>query len=129
MSTRRFIRWFQEIGIGDVGLVGGKNASLGEMYRELTTKGIRIPNGFAVTAEGYRHFLKGSGLDEKIAMLLRGLDTRDLADLAERGRKVREALLASAFPADLQQEIIDAYGKLCQEYGSETDTAVRSSAT
>ena len=65
MSACRFIRWFQEIGIGDVGLVGGKNASLGEMYRELTPKGIRIPNGFAVTAEGYRHFLKASGLERE----------------------------------------------------------------
>ncbi len=87
MNPHPYIRWFQEIGIGDVGLVGGKNASLGEMYRELTSKGIRIPNGFAVTAEGYRHFLKESGLDEKIAAILRGLDTGNLTGLAERGRQ------------------------------------------
>jgi phosphoenolpyruvate synthase/pyruvate phosphate dikinase len=129
MSAPRFIRWFKEIGIGDVGLVGGKNASLGEMYRELRSKGIRIPNGFAVTAEGYRHFLKASSLEEKIAATLRGLDTRDLGGLAERGRKVREAILAAPLPPDLRQEIVAAYGKLCQEYGPETDTAVRTSAT
>lgn len=69
MSAPRFIRWFKEIGIRDVGLVGGKNASLGEMYRELTSTGIRVPNGFAVTAEGYWHFLKTSGLKEKIPAL------------------------------------------------------------
>jgi pyruvate, water dikinase len=129
MNAPRFIRWFKEIGIGDVGLVGGKNASLGEMYRELTSKGIRIPNGFAVTAQGYRHFLKVSGLEDKIATMLRGLDTRDLANLAERGRRVREAILAASLPPDLRQEIVEAYGKLCQEYGPETDTAVRTSAT
>ncbi len=129
MNAGRFFRWFQEIGIDDVGLVGGKNASLGEMYRQLTSKGIRIPNGFAVTAEGYRHFLKAGGLDEKIAMLLRGLNTRNLAELSECGRKVRNAILSASLPADLQQEIVEAYGKLCQEYGPETDTAVRSSAT
>ncbi len=129
MSTPRFIRWFREIGIGDVGLVGGKNASLGEMYRELTSKGIRIPNGFAVTAEGYRHFFKASGLDQAIAKGLQGLDTRDYSNLAERGHKVRDAILAASLPDDLKREIVEAYGQLCGEYGPQTDTAVRSSAT
>jgi pyruvate,water dikinase len=125
----RFVRWFSELGIGDVGLVGGKNASLGEMYRELTSRGVRVPNGFAVTAYGYRHFLNASGLEGKIAGLLRGLDTRDLASLAERGQAVREAILAASLPADLRREIAEAYAKLCQEYGPDTDTAVRTSAT
>jgi pyruvate,water dikinase len=129
MAAPRFIRWFKEIGIGDVGLVGGKNASLGEMYQALTSKGIRIPNGFAVTAEGYRHFVKTTGLEEQIATTLRGLDTHDLVGLAERGRKVREAILGASLPPDLRQEIVEAYGQLCQEYGPETDTAVRTSAT
>ena len=129
MNTRRFIRWFQDIGIGDVGLVGGKNASLGEMYRELTSKGVRIPNGFAVTADGYRHFLKASGLDQTIATMLRGLDTRNYTALAERGHKVRDAILAASLPDDLQREIVEAYGQLCEQYGPQTDTAVRSSAT
>ena len=75
MATPRFIRWFREVGIAEVGLVGGKNASLGEMYRELTPKGIRVPNGFAVTAEGYRHFLNVGGLSERLRAGLQGLDT------------------------------------------------------
>jgi pyruvate,water dikinase len=129
MAPQRFIRWFSELGLADVALVGGKNASLGEMYRELTPQGIRVPNGFAVTAEAYRHLLKSSGLGDRIQEMLRGLDTRNLADLAERGRRLREAVLAAALPADLRQEITQAYAELCREYGPETDTAVRSSAT
>lgn len=127
--TTKFIRWFGELGIGDVGLVGGKNASLGEMFRELTPKGIRVPNGFAVTAEAYRDFLRFGGLDQQIREILQGLDTRDLAGLAERGRQVREAILATPFSDELSQEIVHAYGVLCREYGADTDTAVRSSAT
>jgi pyruvate,water dikinase len=130
MATDRFIiRWFRDVGIADVGLVGGKNASLGEMYRELTPEGIRVPNGFAVTAEAYRHFLRTGGLNDRIRRILNGLDTRNLADLAERGRRAREAMLATPLPEDLQQEIVQAYAGLCREYGPETDTAVRSSAT
>lgn len=129
MKIHRFIRWFRELGIADVGLVGGKNASLGEMYRELTPKGIRIPNGFAVTAEAYRHFLRVGGLSDRLRAALEGLDTRNLPDLAERGRCLREAILATPFPDDIRQEIVEAYATLCREYGPETDTAVRSSAT
>jgi pyruvate,water dikinase len=99
------------------------------MYRELTPCGIKIPNGFAVTAAGYRHVLQVGGLAETIRQILSGLDTRDLANLAERGRRVREAILTTPLPYDLQQEIIQAYTALCAEYGPETDVAVRSSAT
>jgi pyruvate,water dikinase len=99
------------------------------MYRELTSHGIIIPNGFAITAEGYRHVLRVGGLAEKIHQILADLDTRDLANLAERGRRVREAVLATPLPADLQREIGAAYDTLCAEYGPETDVAVRSSAT
>jgi pyruvate,water dikinase len=129
MTAPRFVRWFRDVGIADVGLVGGKNASLGEMYRELTPAGIRVPNGFAITAAAYRHFLDTGGLSGKIHAALQGLDTRDLADLAEKGRRAREAVLATPLPDDLQQEIIQAYAELGREYGPETDTAVRSSAT
>ncbi len=129
MSSPRFIRWFRELGIADVALVGGKNASLGEMYCELTPKGIRVPNGFAITAEAYRLFLSRSGLDGEIRSILKGLDTGNLADLADRGRKVREAILTRPLPDDVQEEILQAYAELCREYGAETDTAVRSSAT
>lgn len=129
MAQPRFIRWFAELGIGDVGLVGGKNASLGEMYRELTPRGIKIPNGFAVTAEGYRHLLQVGGLDNTIREILADLDTRDLTNLAERGRRVRDAILATPLPHDLTQEITAAYAELCAEYPAEADVAVRSSAT
>jgi pyruvate,water dikinase len=129
MLVPRFIRRFRDLSIADIGLVGGKNASLGEMYRELTQKGIRIPNGFAVTSEAYRHFLRVGGLSERLREALQGLDTRNLSDLAEHGRRAREAILATPFPDELSQEIVQAYTALCSEYGSETDTAVRSSAT
>lgn len=129
MATTRFIRWFRDITIADVGVVGGKNASLGEMSRELIPQGIRIPNGFAVTAEGYRHVLEVGGLAQRICTILANLNTNDLTNLAERGRRVREAILATPLPSDLQQEIGEAYTTLCAEYGDETDVAVRSSAT
>jgi pyruvate,water dikinase len=129
MSSPSFIRWFRELGMDDVALVGGKNASLGEMYRALTPRGIAIPNGFAITAEAYRHFLRSSGLEQKIRDILKGLDTSNLPGLAERGRKLREAILACPLPSDLCEQILAAYALLCSEYGPETDTAVRSSAT
>lgn len=129
MSGSRFIRWFSETGINDTPLVGGKNASLGEMYRELVPRGIKIPNGFAVTADGYRLVLQVGGLDQTIRRILSDLDTRDLTNLAERGRRVREAILATPLPQDLYREISQAYETLCTESGRETDVAVRSSAT
>jgi pyruvate,water dikinase len=123
------IRWFRETGIEDVALVGGKNASLGEMYRELVPKGVRIPNGFAVTAEAYRLFIQNTGLVETIRRELTGLDTHQLADLAARGRRIRNAIMAAPFPDDLARAITTAYEELCREYGPDTDVAVRSSAT
>ncbi len=125
----RWIRWFGELSLQDVPLVGGKNASLGEMYRELTPRGIRIPNGFAVTAEAYRYFLRVRGLEGTIRELLQGLDTHDLAGLAARGRRLRETILSQPLPEDLSAEIAAAYDQLCQEFGEDCDVAVRSSAT
>jgi pyruvate,water dikinase len=129
MPTPRFVRWFREISLADVTLVGGKNASLGEMYRELTPTGIRVPNGFAVTAEAYRHFLRVAGLGDEIRRVLSGLDTRDLSALADRGRRIREAILARPLPDEIRAEIAEAYAELCRESGGHGDTAVRSSAT
>ena len=126
---QRYIRWFNEIGIGDVPLVGGKNASLGEMIRELSAKGVKVPNGFAVTAEGYRYFLHEAKLDQKIAEMLRGLDTRDIGNLRRRGLQVRQAILAADLPADLEEEILSAYDQLSKETPHPLDVAVRSSAT
>ncbi len=124
-----FIRWFEQVGIQDVPLVGGKNASLGEMYRKLSSHGVKIPNGFATTADGYRHFLHQTGLDEKIQQLLADLDTGDIQNLRQRGSQVRHAILDTELPADLHDAILDAYDKLCQERGEMADVAVRSSAT
>lgn len=119
-----YIKFFSELSIKDVPLVGGKNASLGEMYRFLSKKGINVPNGFAVTSEGYRHFIRENQLEDKIRNALAGLNTRDIENLKDRGRAVRELILSARFPSDLEQEIITAYEKLGGE-----DVAVRSSAT
>lgn len=124
-----FILPFDKIRIEDVGLVGGKNASLGEMIRFVKPKGVRIPGGFAVTAEAYRHFLKETGLDKFIEATLAGLDTKNLKDLARRGKIVREKVRSMDFPKDLSRDIAEAYARLEKEYGKNTDVAVRSSAT
>lgn len=129
MGDSKYIRWFEEIRIEDIPSVGGKNASLGEMYRELTEKDIKIPNGFAVTADAYWHVLESAGVLEKLKDSLEGLDTSDVTDLAERGKKARSIVLDAGIPDDLWNEIKEAYDKLSEEYGPETDVAVRSSAT
>jgi pyruvate,water dikinase len=122
-----FIRSFEEIGFADVPVVGGKNASLGEMYRNLSGAGVRVPNGFAVTADAYRHFMHGSGLAGRVEALTRGLQAGNLADLAERGLAIRQAILAAPLPAALEAAIVAAYDRLGE--GTAADVAVRSSAT
>jgi pyruvate, water dikinase len=124
-----YIRWFNELTIDDVPLVGGKNASLGEMYRELTQQGIRIPNGFAITAEAYRYVLDQAGAWELLHEALDELDPDNVADLAKRARKAREIIYAAPLPGDLEHEILDAFARLRQEYGEDLSVAVRSSAT
>ena len=124
-----FVLWFDELGIEDVPLVGGKNASLGEMYRNLVPKGVPIPNGFAVTAHAYRHLLKASGAMDKIKGIMDGLDTHDMDNLMERGSRIRALIRNLEIPADLQGAIIQAYRKLEEKYGPNVDVAVRSSAT
>jgi pyruvate, water dikinase len=128
-SAVDFIRWFDEIGIDDVPLVGGKNASLGEMYRELAPQGINLANGFAITAEAFRHFLQTTDLDVRIRDLLAGLDTSDVRSLQQRGRQIRHAMLAAELPEDLQAAIIEAYDRLGEGSAEPLDVAVRSSAT
>ena len=128
-NKSKYIRWFEETTIDDVPLVGGKNASLGEMYRELTSKGIKIPNGFAVTAEAYWHTLKAGGILEKLKKTMEGLDTANVADLATRGKIARDLILGAGIPDDLWEEIKTGYDRLCEQYGDDTDVAVRSSAT
>ncbi len=124
-----FILWFDQVGIEDVGLVGGKNASLGEMYRNLTPQGVKVPNGFAVTAYAYRYFVEKTGLKDRIHQILQGLNTKDMHNLSMKGQQVRDVILKAEFPEELKNCIIEAYGHMCIQYGPDTDVAVRSSAT
>jgi pyruvate,water dikinase len=133
-----YIRWFDTIGIEDIPSVGGKNASLGEMVRELTARGVRVPGGFAVTADAYRHFLGEARLDAVIKKTLTGLDTRDLENLRRRGAQIRQAIVSAALPADLERAIAEAYDRLNGRAADSADpshsphpidVAVRSSAT
>ncbi|MBC8444271.1 phosphoenolpyruvate synthase [Candidatus Woesearchaeota archaeon] len=128
-KKHEFILAFNQIDIGDVPLVGGKNASLGEMYQNLTHKGVKVPNGFAVTASAYRYFLKEAGIQDKIKETLKDLDTGNIQNLSERGHKVRELIKTAEFPEALSIAIKHAYQTLCTQYGALTDVAVRSSAT
>ena len=130
MPDKKFIRFFSELGIKDVPEVGGKNASLGEMYSHLTKKGLRVPNGFATTASAYRYFLETSGLKKRIKEALKGLDTKNVKDLMKRGAAVRKLIMDTALPEDFSKEIIISYRKLSALYKTKKlDVAVRSSAT
>jgi len=131
-KSKEFILWFDNIGIEDIPLVGGKNASLGEMYRNLTQKGVNIPNGFAVTAYAYRYFLEKAGIMARIKDILKDLDTKSIVNLQQKGHDVREAILNAQFPEELKTAITSAYRDLCGAYSPDrrdTDVAVRSSAT
>jgi len=125
----KYIRWFKEISLEDVPLVGGKNASLGEMYRELTPQGVKTPNGFATTAAAYWHTIESAGILDKLQQSLAGLDKTNVDDLAVRGKKARELIVAAGIPDDFWAEIKTAYDMLCEEYGPNTHVAIRSSAT
>ncbi|MBU1036874.1 phosphoenolpyruvate synthase [Patescibacteria group bacterium] len=129
-KSQKFILWFKETRIKDIPYVGGKNASLGEMYSNLMNKGIKVPNGFAVTAYAYRYFLKKTKTDKKIKEILKGLDTHNIQDLSKRGALVRKTILAADLPQELKTSIVNDYKKLSQFYKkSNVDVAVRSSAT
>ena len=142
-----FILWFEEVGITDIPLVGGKNASLGEMIRQLQGK-VNVPTGFAITAYAYRYFIQQAGLEAKLRRLFADLDVEDMINLRDRGRQARSLILNTPFPPDLQRAIASAYEQLsvryrydpelcddapdpeeCERYSEETDVAVRSSAT
>ena len=129
MPEFQFVKRFNELGIDDVPSVGGKNASLGEMYRELSDQGVKVPNGFATTAEGYRHYIQSNDLQDTIARELDTLDTSDLDGLGEKGEKIRRWIEEATMPPDLEAEIVAAYRELCDSEGREIDVAVRSSAT
>ncbi|NCF75461.1 MAG: phosphoenolpyruvate synthase [Xanthomonadaceae bacterium] len=131
-NKKPFIIWFKDLGIKDIPLAGGKNASLGEMYSKLTKQGVRIPNGFAITSYAYYYFLEQAGIKEQIKIILRTVKIKDIENLYYRGNKVRELILNSDLPPDLEKEIIKAYKKLSKFYNggkNGIDIAVRSSAT
>lgn len=126
----KYIKFFKELNNKDVPLVGGKNASIGEMFQELVPVGIKVPNGFAITSEAYWYLLDSGGICQKIQDLLEGVDVTEIDVLKTRSKKIRELIFGTPFPEDLRNEIFQAYKILSEEYGmKEADVAVRSSAT
>ncbi|NIP42048.1 MAG: phosphoenolpyruvate synthase [candidate division Zixibacteria bacterium] len=129
MHGNGLILWFEKLGMKDVSIVGGKSASLGEMYQNLSPRGIQIPNGFAITADAFFYFLDNSGLRDEIKKVLSDLNPSDLKALRTRGQKVREMIRASELPADLCGEISANYELMEKQYGPRVDVAIRSSGT
>ncbi|MCT7973322.1 phosphoenolpyruvate synthase [Laspinema olomoucense] len=146
----QFVLFFEEVGLADLGLVGGKNSSLGEMIQQLESKGVNVPTGFATTAYAYRYFIEKAGLEQKLRTLFADLDLNDVNNLRERGKQARAMVMNTPFPKELDDAIAEAYLKLCERYGanaefckrfgpeyqevcekfsSDLDVAVRSSAT
>ncbi|MFO7773230.1 MAG: phosphoenolpyruvate synthase [Dehalococcoidia bacterium] len=125
----KFVKWFEEIGAADVASVGGKNASLGEMVRNLGRKGVNVPLGFAITAEAYQYMVEKAGIGQKIKDTLAGLDTHEMKDLSKRGEEIRNLIRTAACPVELEEEIKVAYREMESKYGAKVDVAVRSSAT
>ncbi|MCK4997667.1 phosphoenolpyruvate synthase [Candidatus Pacearchaeota archaeon] len=127
---KAYVLPFSDLHIEDVPIVGGKNASLGEMYRELKRKGVAVPNGFATTSLAYDYFLDKTGLREKIKSIFSTLNTKNTRNLMAHGKRVRDAILHAQVPEEVEKEIIINYKRLSKEYGDKyTDVAVRSSAT
>ncbi len=130
MTPRRdYVRWFAELGIDDIPLVGGKNASLGELYTNLTSEGVRVPNGFAITARAYRDMLSAPGAIGELHEILDDLDPDDADDLERRGRRARELVRSLPIPSEVETEIREAFRDLVDQYGPDLSVAVRSSAT
>ena len=127
--NEKLVMWFDDLQLKDIPEVGGKNASLGEMRRNLQTQGVNIPDGYAITAAAYRHLIASAGIWDNIKEVLKDLDTHDMDNLRTRGKKVRDLIYNAPVPKDLRDEIVKAYRRLCDEYGKNTDVAVRSSAT
>ena len=128
-KEKKFVLWFDEVCIKDVPLVGGKNASLGEMYQNLTKKGVDVPNGFAITAYAYRYFLEEEHIEPELKKILSKVNIKSVESLGKIGHEARQLILKSDLPPPLKIAITDAYRKLSFKYGGHTDVAVRSSAT
>ncbi|HEY4798604.1 MAG TPA: PEP/pyruvate-binding domain-containing protein, partial [Bacteroidia bacterium] len=129
MEQNNFIKYFDEIRIRDVKIVGGKNASLGEMFSSLTRKGINVPYGFAATTFSFWEFIYSNQLKKPIAEALSRLDKKNYSNLKDIGQDIRGMMLAGKFPEEVKKDIIAAYKNLCKKYNSIADVAVRSSAT
>jgi pyruvate,water dikinase len=129
MHTPTYIRWFEELGVKDVPLVGGKTASLGELYGELSAAGVKVPNGFAVTAQAYREALAEAGAWDRLHALLDGLGKTDVALLSARAEAARRIVYEATDHPGLKAQILEAYARLKAEYGDDLAVAVRSSAT
>lgn len=128
MPEKKNILWFDEVGMKDVPDVGGKNASLGEMYTNLTSKGVSVPYGFAITASFYWKFIKANGLDKELSQIFKNLDPKNLKSVRAVGKAAREKISKGVFPEELKKDLFDAYAKLSQKYNSKnTDVAVRTS--
>jgi len=129
-KSQKNILWFREISKKDVSLVGGKNASLGEMVRTLSKKGVNIPDGFCLTSKAFWYFIKENKIDKKLRDIFKNFNPRSLKSLKETGKVARDLILKSDFPEDLKKEIFTAYQKLSRKYGKDfVDVAVRSSGT
>ena len=111
-KKENFVKWYSEVGIADVPIVGGKNAALGEMYSNLVPLGVNIPDGFALTADAYRYFFEKTGLNKDIEEILADLDTKSIKNLQARGKKVRETILKKEFPPLLHDTIVESYAKM-----------------
>jgi len=123
------ILWFDHVGMNNVGEVGGKNASLGEMISGLSAAGVQVPGGFATTADAYRQFLSHDGLDKRINELLDTLDVNDVVALANAGSKIRQWIVDTPFPAEFEKAVRDSFKTMAGKYGDDLSVAVRSSAT
>ncbi len=124
-----FIKWFEDLSINDVPLVGGKNASLGEMIRNIGDKGVNVPSGFAITSFAYKYTIEKEGVHHKIREILSDLNTHDVNNIAERGKKIRDLIKNTPIPSELENEIRLFYKEMEKKYGDNVDVAVRSSAT
>jgi len=129
-TTKPYVLDFSQVGAGDVSLVGGKCASLGELFRELTTQGVRAVDGFSTTSHAYELLIEGNGQEKKLQKLLKGLDTNDLDELERVGREARNMILETPFPKEIEEAILDGYERLGERIGKKSfEVAVRSSAT
>jgi len=126
-KKQKYILWFNQISKKDVPLVGGKNASLGEMFSKLTQKGVNIPNGFALTTDAYWHYLKSNKIDKELKKIFQKFNPKSIESLQKTGKLSRNLILRGKLPEDLKKEIITAYRELGKKYGSNSDVAVRTS--